>query len=72
MLAASVEIDMQRMLATVHLSASKTDPRALSVHRTWGCVCVDDNKAACAFHASVEQRALIVVRCPLDSRSSRG
>ena len=62
LLSSSVTLCMVRRLVTIWLPASKTDPEALSVTRTWGCVCPEGegpDAHSCAFHAAVEQTALL-------------
>ena len=58
MLNESVEVDSQRREVTIRLSASKTDPTALSCTRSWGCVCAEGSgdPLACLFHAAAEQK----------------
>ena len=62
MLYSSVAVDSKRKKVTINLPVSKTDPGALACERSWGCVCVDDEKVdatACPYHAAVAQQALL-------------
>ena len=57
MLYTSVDINVNTMVISILLSASKTDPCALSVTRRWGCVCLGDPcPDECPFHAGLEQQ----------------
>ena len=47
LLVRNVIIDLVRATVNIRLSASKTDPEALSVSRTWGCTCEDDSAQPC-------------------------
>ena len=53
MLRKSVTINRTRKTVRIRLSASKTDPMALSVTREWGCVCPPDGSAAGSHYSSV-------------------
>ena len=44
---------MYLFIWVVFMSASKTDPMALSVTREWGCVCPPDGSAAGSHYSSV-------------------
>ena len=48
-----VTINRTRKTVRIRLSASKTDPMALSVTREWGCVCPPDGSAAGSHYSSV-------------------
>ena len=58
MLYESVAIHDQLLIVSIFLSASKTDPCALSVTRRWGCVCDEGvpDAARCPYHAAAEQK----------------
>ena len=53
MLRKSVTIKRTCKTVRIRLSASKTDPMALSVTREWGCVCPPDGSAAGSHYSSV-------------------
>ena len=44
------------------LSASKTDPTAISVTRHWECICSDSGSRPCAFHAAARHRQRYLAR----------
>ena len=60
MLRSSVRIDYEAMVVHIWLPACKTDPRATTCTRAWGCVCVDASVpiVACLFHACSRQAKL--------------
>ena len=61
-LRSNVRLNHRDKTATFRLSASKCDPRALGVERTWGCVCADADDGgapACPYHAAVRQHAIL-------------
>ena len=60
---AHIHGDDEHREVTWRLPASKNDPRAIGTSRTWGCVCEDDGKLPCLFHAMKRQ---------LPSHRSRG
>ena len=56
MIASSVFLDMLAMTVSIWLPTSKTDPRALTCRRRWGCVCGQGREGLlCAFHAACRQ-----------------
>ena len=60
MLASSVHIDIVNKYVEVNLPASKTDPRALSVVRRWGCTCgARHSFSLCPYCAAVKQMDLV-------------
>ena len=52
LLARHVVFDHQVLSVTLHLSASKTDPDARTVYRTWRCACAPGRVRACAYHTA--------------------
>ena len=59
-LASSLVLDLEAKTETWHLPASKTDPTAIGVKRTWGCVCGCEARIGvyagvppCPFHAAL-------------------
>ena len=58
MLNESVEIDNNKKQVSIRLSASNTDPTALSCTRSWGCVCADEpgDPQTCPYHAAAKQK----------------
>ena len=62
LLYSSVSFCMERSLVAIWLPASKTDLEALSVTRTWGCVCPEGegrDAHSCPFHAALEQKTVL-------------
>ena len=59
-LARSVTITERTMEVTVALPVCKTDPRAVGCTRTWGCACSGGHDIPCAYHALLEQKAMLV------------
>ena len=52
----SVGFNMKDRLMTIWLPATKTDPRALTCQRSWGCTCLGtDGDWLCPFHAGWDQ-----------------
>jgi hypothetical protein len=49
-------LNLTESTADLFLSASKTDPFAKGVHRSWGCVCNNDRTLACGYHAVLEAK----------------
>ena len=52
----SVHLDLRAQVVRLLLPASKTDPRACTVYRSWGCVCGGSGVNLCPFHACLRQR----------------
>ena len=52
-LATSLSIDVATRRETFRLPGSKTDPQAIGCARSWGCVCNNDIRIACPYHAAV-------------------
>ena len=59
LLARSVSFCRREETVSLHLSVSKTDPRALSGHRTWRCTCGGGAGVARAFQAAYKQHQLL-------------
>ena len=59
-LASRVSFDRARNIITLQLSASKTDPKALSVTRTWGCICSGKLAIPCPYHAGLSNYNALV------------
>lgn len=68
-LASHVTIDRMRRTITIKLSASKTDPAAISVSRTWGCICDGDAKVPCAYHAGAANVDALIAMFADDSET---
>ena len=48
---------------TMRLTASKRDPEAIGIERTWGCVCdANTSEAICPYHAASRQLDLLEAR----------
>ena len=61
MLFTSVDVNITTMVISILLSASKTDPCALSATRRRGCVCIGDpSPDECPFHAGLEQQQELI------------
>lgn len=59
----NVRINKVNETVTMRLSASKRDPLAIGVERTWGCVCTPtSNRRACPYHMAVWQHGLLEAR----------
>ena len=60
--------DHERATCSLYLAVSKTDPEARGCFRKWGCLCVDEPGAPCAYHAALEQLEFIreLFEGPLD------
>ena len=52
-LASSLVVDAERCTESFSLSGSKTDPQAIGVVRTWGCVCSGNRDLPCPYHSAV-------------------
>ena len=56
----NLRVNKEARTVTMRLTASKQDPLALGVERTWGCVCTPASKShCCPFCAAVDQQALL-------------
>ena len=57
----NVRLNMTAMTVTMRLPASKRDPHALGVERTWGCICSAPKapQRECPFHAAKHQHELL-------------
>ena len=55
-LARSVTVNRDAKVVSINLPATKTDPRALACHRSWGCTCGGDRRKVCAFHAAASHQ----------------
>ena len=56
----NVRLNTEELSVTIRLSASKTDPMALGVERTWGCVCVGgSDPKLCPYHMAARQHLLL-------------
>ena len=57
---ANCRINNKTKTVTMRLTASKRDPEAIGIERTWGCVC-DKNTPAniCPFHAAMKQQEIL-------------
>ena len=65
MLATSITFDNVLRTVTVWLPSSKTDPRAVSCKRRWGCVCEEGREQLlCAYHAALRQARRLVNKWP--------
>ncbi len=49
-------VDMAKKVATLLLTANKTDPPAKGVERSWGCVCNDSRDLPYAFRSIAEAK----------------
>lgn len=56
----NVELSPVDESITLFLSASKTDPKALTVHRTWRCTCSAGRLRACPYHEAVAHRKILL------------
>ena len=54
-----ISFDDAAQTVSITLPASKTDPVAFSVTRTWGCVCIIDKEGPCPYHAAKAQQHLL-------------
>jgi hypothetical protein len=54
-LVCNAELDLELRIIRLKLSATKSDPGAVSETREWGCVCSEDQLIPCAFHSAVLQ-----------------
>ena len=49
-----VRLDRDKQVATLQLSVSKTDPRAIGCSRSWGCVFAGPSSVPCGYHAVLQ------------------
>ena len=58
-LAESLSVNATALSESWLLTASKTDPQAIGVTRTWGCVCSGVAPSLCPYHAAVHHLDLL-------------
>ena len=58
-LASHLSIDKIRMVESLELPVSKTDPTAVGCTRSWGCVCDGAHNTPCAYHSACEHMDML-------------